>query len=212
MKDAEQFLAELKRQSSKQEFDEAAWQAADPFDVPFGDELEIEIGESKEASLSAFKQEIENRAVALLARREHGDLELKTKLRQKFDSHVSKSAQELELPAWQLHELIDEVIAHCQQNNWQDNERYIEVAVNSLSQKGQGPLKIRQKLQQTCSSSELIAAYLDWGREDWAALAKEVLQKKYRATVPDSLQQRAKWTRFLQSRGFAYDQIQLAMR
>jgi regulatory protein len=112
----------------------------------------------------------------------------------------------------ELHELVDEVLQICQEKNWQNDERYIEVAVNSLSAKGHGPMKIRQKLLQTTSRSDLISAYLDWGREDWARMAQNVLLKKYGAMQPESLQQKAKWTRFLQSRGFDFDQINLAMR
>lgn len=162
--------------------------------------------------VKSLQQTMESRAVALLATREHGDKELLQKLKQKFSAEYVRLTEQAGIPGGNFSQICENVLQKCQENNWQNDERYIEVAVTSLSQKGQGPLKISQKLKQTTSKTHLIRDYLDFGREGWAEIAREVLQKKYGETKPDSLQTRAKWTRFLQSRGFEFDHINRAMR
>ena len=153
-----------------------------------------------------FKQ-IESRAVRLLAIREHGAKELKTKLISKFPETPELLTQAQESPGL-VKSVIEEVIQHCQTHHWQSDERYIEQAVRSMMEKGKGPINIRQKLQQTCDNSSLINRYLDLDVQDWLELAKAVMLKKYGdLNRPDQPKEQAKRMRFLQSRGFAPEVI-----
>lgn len=164
------------------------------------------------AELAELARKIENRAVALLAIREHGARELKAKLLTKFPE-TDELLAECQESAGLVRRLVSEVIQHCQQRNWQSDERYIEQAVRSLMEKGQGPLKIRQKLQQTCERTDLIEAFLDFEAADWLEVIHGVLLKKYGETAkPQSRNEQAKRMRFLQSRGFPPELIWKAFR
>lgn len=153
--------------------------------------------------VQALSQQIEARAVYLLAMREHGAKELKTKLVTKFPETPELLDSCQELPGL-VKSLVDDVLRKCQVNNWQSDERYIELAVRNWAAKGNGPVKIRQKLQQASHRDDLIALYLDWDDSEWLEIAQEVLIKKYGDTQrPEARNEQAKRMRFLQSRGFS---------
>lgn len=203
MKDAQAFLDELKQSGQMPDFGD---ESHDSKNTDFDDDF-LEPFEGAAIAQTALRQEIEARAVSLLAIREHGDKELRRKLKTKFPFSDALQAK-YQLDESALSGMIAEVVEYCQTENWQSDERYIEQAVLNLSQKGQGPMKIRQKLQQTSSRSDLIDAYLDWELEDWLEIAREVMLKKYgNLHKPESRNEQAKRMRFLQSRGFGSDII-----
>ena len=198
MKDAQAFLDELKQNGQMLDFGDGAPDLSEDFLEPF---------DGIATAQAALRQEIEARAVSLLAIREHGDKELRRKLKTKFPFSEALQAK-YQLDETALSEIIFEVVEHCKTENWQSDERFIEQAVLSLSHKGQGPMKIRQKLQQASSRSDLIDAYLDWDFEDWLEIAREALLKKYgNLQKLESRNEQAKRMRFLQSRGFGSDVI-----
>lgn len=214
MKSAEAFLAELAKNKS---LDKGVEQTPDSgFEASVDNKPESLRSPAKPTSsqsskpdlLSGFgdievlKKQIENRAVALLAVREHGSKELTQKLLKKFPESPELLAEYQEVSGF-VKGLVQEVIQLCQDNNWQSDERYLEQAVRSYSEKGQGPLKIKQKLQQACYDSSLIAMHLDWDESDWVEIAQQVLAKKYGdCRKPTAAKEQAKRVRFLQSRGF----------
>jgi len=164
------------------------------------------------AEVQALSKQIESRAVYLLAMREHGAKELKTKLVTKFPETPELLATCKERPGL-VKNLVDDVLKKCQEHNWQSDERYIEHAVRNWAAKGNGPIKIRQKLQQTSARDDLITMYLDWDESEWLELAKDVLIKKYGDTCkPEARNEQAKRMRFLQSRGFVPHVIWQAFR
>ena len=201
MKSAETFLAELEMKSGADLGHDSPTvtkeQQAKQTQVAI--EQDILLGSS---DIETLKKQIENRAVAMLAMREHGAKELKQKLLKKFPETPALLSEYHEFDGF-VSGLIDEVLEICQQNNWQNDERYLEQAVRSYSNKGQGPLKIRQKLQQACNDAGLINIYLDWDESDWVEIARQVLDKKYgNCQKPTEVKEQAKRVRFLQSRGF----------
>lgn len=194
MKRAEDFIEELKQAGAFQDEPDAKFT-----------ESEAKT-EAQQAVEQLFKQ-IESRAVMLLAIREHGAKELKTKLISKFPETPELLAETQE-PAGLVKYLIDDVIELCQTHNWQSDERYLEQVVGSMMEKGQGPMKIRQKCQQACQDSSLIDAYLDIDSSEWLAIAREVMMKKYGdLSRPANRNEQAKRMRFLQSRGFASEVV-----
>ena len=189
MKSAEEFLANLDRQ---------------PDANLDGASASCKAGEcgAYNAEQYALLQQIESKAVALLAMREHGAKELRAKLHKKFPETEAMLARVSASPGL-VASLVDDVITRCRENNWQSDERFLEQAVRNYAEKGQGPLKIQQKLQQACDDIHLIHAFLDWDESEWVEIAREVLIKKYGdCQKPASPKEQAKRLRFLQSRGF----------
>jgi regulatory protein len=137
------------------------------------------------------ERSIRNTALDILARREHTRQELTRKLKAKdfSDSEIRE----------QLETLITEGL--------QSDERFTESYTNMRRNRGYGPLKIKQELQQKGISSELIDSYLSFNDEIWLETACQAYEKKFSAKVLDSANQRAKRMRFLQSRGFTGDII-----
>ena len=208
MKSAEEFLTELNIKSGA----DLGVEHGSKFDkadkVFFGSKG----GNPRPETLAELAKRIEAKAVALLAMREHGSKELHQKLLKKFPETPELLSEYSEQPGL-VKQLVNDVLRTCQENNWQSDERYLEQAVRNYVDKGHGPQKIRQKLQQTCYDSGLITAALDWDESDWAELAQTVLEKKYGDTKkPTEQKEQAKRMRFLQSRGFAPSTIWKAFR
>ncbi|NCN43709.1 MAG: RecX family transcriptional regulator [Piscirickettsiaceae bacterium CG_4_9_14_3_um_filter_43_564] len=145
---------------------------------------------------SELLQQLENRAVALLAIREHGRKELKYKLLQKLPEAEKQPG------------LVDFALDELEEKGWLSEARFIERYVQQACEKGQGPYKIRQALQQRSDANELIEAHLAMDDDDWAEFAGECLFKKYGERIkPTQPKEQARRMRFLQSRGFSQAQI-----
>lgn len=190
MKSAEQFLQKLGELEAPQH------------ENGLGASLEKGEEEADVAAVAELRRAMEGKAVALLAMREHGALELKQKLQSKFPETEDLLAETGESPGL-VKRLADEVVAYCAAQNWQSDARYVEQAVRNYMDKGHGPLKIRQTLQRACDASASIDAHLDLEVADWLAIMQAVLIKKYgEASKPASRNEQARRMRFLQSRGF----------
>lgn len=90
----------------------------------------------------------------------------------------------------------------------QSDERYTESYVNMRRNRGYGPLKIKQELQQRGVSTELVEAYVEFNDRVWLETARQAYEKKFGGKTLDTANERAKRMRFLQSRGFTGDIIQ----
>lgn len=151
----------------------------------------------------ALLQQLEARALQLLAQREHASKELAYKLNQKFLPLFSDANMTEKLPG-----LVILTLEKCLENGWLSDERYVEAYVHQSMLKGHGPYKIRQNLQQRCDRDDLIDAHLALDDSDWVEMAKEVLIKKFGdSKKPAAQKDQAKRMRFLQSRGFSQSQI-----
>lgn len=139
--------------------------------------------------------EVRTRALALLARREHSVLELKRKLVQRGFSSA----------------LVEPVLHALASENLLSSSRYAESWVRSRVVRGQGPRKIEAGLrQQALGDAEIEQALVESGT-DWDCLATEVRRKRFGAALPATADQRARQTRFLESRGFTHEQIRQAL-
>lgn len=142
---------------------------------------------------------LESKALALLAMREYGDLELMQKLAQKCPEATRDE--------------IAEVLLKCQTQNWQSDQRYVDAFVAFSCAKGHGPYKIRHALEPRTSHSDLVNAALDIDEEEWIEMASQVLAKKYgEGDAAHSAKEQASRMRFLQSRGFSQSQIWKAFK
>jgi regulatory protein len=137
------------------------------------------------------KQSIYERAVGLLARREHSAAELKSKLAQAdFDTD-------------EIDELLERLVAA----NLQSDERFAENYLRYRSQRGYGFQRIRQELKERGVATELISQAHEQSEIDWFSLAVSVRCKRFGEQEPEDYKERAKQQRFLQYRGFTHEQI-----
>ncbi|MFP6776618.1 MAG: regulatory protein RecX [PS1 clade bacterium] len=127
-------------------------------------------------------------AMRLLVRREHSTLELRQKLAAKgFDI-----------------ELIDFSICKLIEHNQQSDKRFAEDFIRMRFNQGKGPVKISLELKQKGIQSFSFSGF------DFFSLANKVRQKKFGTKIPNNYNDEAKQKRFLQSRGFNFDQIDSA--
>ena len=132
----------------------------------------------------------------LLARREHSVEELRRKL-------LSKGY---------LPETLDPVIQKLAGKRLVSDERFISTFVHHHAKRGQGPVRIRAELRQQGIADSQVEEALRSPGFDWVQLAREVRRRKFGASAPRSLGERAKQARFLQYRGFDAEQLRAAFR
>jgi len=144
-----------------------------------------------------FSNPIEARKKAMdyLARREHGRTELINKLTKfGFDASVA-----------------DDAVAQLIDDGLQSDTRFAEAFIRSRITQGKGPAKIRADLRERGLRDGVIDAGIEDAEQDWIALALDVRLKKFGLVQPADFKNKTRQMRFLQSRGFESDQIQVAV-
>jgi regulatory protein len=139
---------------------------------------------------------IRRAAMDMLARREQSADELRFKLGRRFSSN-------LELITREVAKLIDEGL--------QSDQRMAENLFRSRVGKGQGPAKIKAEMRSKGLSDQTIERTLLQTDVDWDNLAVEVAAKRFGDTPPADQRERARRSRFLQQRGFLFEQISSAI-
>ena len=133
----------------------------------------------------------------LLARREHGSAELKTKLTRRF----RKRDCDLEAVEQTVRQLIEEGLL--------SDERFAASRVRQLANRGYGPSRIRNDLRQQ-RVEHLISDTMEEAFDsevDWEAEAAVVYEKKYGGAPIEGdwdarQRERGRRLRFMQYRGF----------
>jgi len=139
---------------------------------------------------------IREAAMDYLSRREHATYELSQKLLAKGYESDDVSAA--------LERLADQDLL--------SDSRFTEAFINQRINRGSGPLKIRAELRQKGISDAMIGTFLNERDVIWQEMALAVRAKKYGSEEPADIKERARQTRFLQSRGFSSEQTRYAMR
>ncbi len=129
-------------------------------------------------------------AMDLLARREHSRRELVSKLERRFVPDVVAATVDT---------LADEGL--------QSDQRFAEAYLRQRSERGYGPLRIRQEMRQRGVSDQLITEAEAACEVDWYALLERVAKRKFGDAEPADLSEKAKRQRFLMYRGFSTEQI-----
>lgn len=127
---------------------------------------------------------LHDKAIELLARREHSQQELKQKLLQRGF-------------------LLDEIecaINHLAESGLQSDQRFMETYVNKRVAAGYGPKQIAAELRQR-GILDLPEIIKDESNIYWQDLLKRVWQKKF-ASLPNTPKEYAKQMNFLLYRGF----------
>lgn len=135
-------------------------------------------------------------AMDLLARREHGRVELTRKLRQRG------------APA----DLIEAVLERLAEEGLLSEVRYLESFVGYRARAGYGPLRIREELtQRGLARADVEQALRDSGI-DWAEQLQNTWQRKFSGKLPADTRERAQQGRFLSYRGYPLDLIGRLLR
>ncbi|SFV88319.1 Regulatory protein RecX [hydrothermal vent metagenome] len=122
--------------------------------------------------------------MGMLAKREHSYLELYKKLIQHYeDDEVTPALEKLKA------------------ENYQSDERFTSEFIQMRFNQGKGSIKISIDLKQRGIEQFDLSEY------DFFALAKDVRVSKYGEEAPSNYKEKAKQQRFLQSRGFGFDEI-----
>jgi regulatory protein len=130
-------------------------------------------------------------AMDLLARREHGRVELARKLRQRGAPP----------------ELIEPALDRLTEEGLLSESRYLESFVSYRARSGQGPLRIREELgQRGLPRADIEQALRECGF-DWQAQLEETWRRKFAGKLPVDARERAKQGRFLSYRGYPLDMI-----
>ncbi len=134
---------------------------------------------------------IRRTAMDLLARREHGRVELTRKLRQRGASD----------------ELIEPELDRLAEEGLLSEARYLESFIRYRSGSGYGPARIREELSQRGLARADIEQALRESGVEWGERMREVWQRKFAGQRPHDPRSRAQQTRFLAYRGFSMDMI-----
>jgi regulatory protein len=139
---------------------------------------------------------IRNKAMDLLARREHSEQELRQKLKtREYDADA-----------------IDGVLQALKEDRLQSDERFTESYVNHRFNAGVGPLKIRYELRQKGVSDGLVDVLLEPLSDQWDEIMTRQRIRKFGAPIPDDYAERMKQARFLQNRGFSPESVMRLFR
>jgi len=90
--------------------------------------------------------------------------------------------------------------------------RYAAGRVRARAEQGVGPLKILAEFRDKGVDAELLAEVLALRDPVWVARACAVRAKRFGESLPEDRKERDRQARFLQTRGFSFDQIMTAVR
>ena len=129
-------------------------------------------------------------ALKMLMRREHSKLELRQKLNLKDFDDVD----------------INDSISLLAEQKYQSDERFSEAFILMRFNQGKGPIKISMELKSRGISEFDLTLF------NWFELAKDVKYKKFGDSKFLDYEEKSKQKRFLQSRGFGFDEINQAFQ
>lgn len=135
---------------------------------------------------------IRNKALDLLARREHSRYELKNKLLLRF-------------PDGQQY--IERVIESLERENLLCDHRFTEMFIRVRAAKGNGPVRVASELREKGVEASMVESVLTELDIPWCAVLKALWLKKYgEASVIDP-KESAKRFRYLQNKGYTPELI-----
>ena len=129
-----------------------------------------------------------------LSRREHSSREIFKKLSPRVESK----------------ELLEEEIEKLKADGLLSDERFAESYFQSRKNRGYGPLRIRNELKQRGVGDQIF--YPLSNEIEWSGLALEVLKKKVSGDMPTETKEILKLKRFLNYRGFDFQDIDKAFQ
>lgn len=134
-------------------------------------------------------------AIQLLSRRDHGIYELHQKL-------LFKGYEQDD---------IEDAVRFCVEHNYLDDLRYAKSQIRQHVYKGHGELRIRQELNQKRVAEFVVDQAMQEESQDWFECAKRAAEKKFKGQKAVDQKEYAKQVRFLQYRGYTFEQISYAL-
>ncbi|MCP5015239.1 MAG: regulatory protein RecX [Ketobacter sp.] len=141
------------------------------------------------------QQEIREKVMQLLARREYSARELSVKLSAKYDP-----------------ELVEQVLMQMAERGLQSDARFAVNLVRGRINQGHGLIRIQSELKQKGIDQDTIQQALEANPVDWFEQAVATCQRRFGVKRDTDIKTRAKQMRFLQYRGFTLDQINHALK
>ena len=130
-------------------------------------------------------------AMDLLARREHGRVELTRKLRQRGACS----------------DMIDAALDRLTEEGLLSESRYLESFINYRARSGYGPLRIREELgQRGLARGDIEEALRECGF-NWQEQLEDTWRRKFAGQLPADAKERARQGRFLSYRGYPLEMI-----
>ena len=144
-----------------------------------------------ETSQKKLTTVLRDKAIELLARREHSRYELHHKLRSR------------EFPSDEIEVCLEQL----EQEKLLSDERFAEAYVRMRGRNGFGPVRIRCELNGRGIGDELASCALSAAGIDWLDSIRKVYEKKYSLEMSADFAEQAKRLKFLSYRGFTGEQI-----
>ena len=138
---------------------------------------------------------IRSAAMDLLTGREFSRAELAKKLDKRFDSDPAIASE----------------LDRLQEEGLQSDQRFTEAFLRPRIYRGHGLARIRLDVRQKGIGDDLFNAAVEATDTDWFRLAREVADRKFGRSPATEQKDRARRMRFLQYRGFNFDQIKYAL-
>lgn len=165
-----------------------------------------------------------NKAVQLLAQRNHSTIELTQKLLRFALSHYQKaqkqhqSSLETEFDSYDnfnfsfnakqdIEQLVKTVVQHCVSQHWLDDADYVCQYIRVRARKGYSKARIVLELKQKGHELSAIMNTMEQSSIDWLAIGCSQLLKKFPQIDQHDLQQKVKIQQFFMSRGFPQSEI-----
>lgn len=143
-----------------------------------------------------------DRAIRILAMRDHSEQELRRKLAAPVMSKNGPEALDV------TPEELEQVVAWCIENHYLDDNRFVGQFIASRSRKGYGPARIRQELSQKGIARQAVEQAMRECDIDWVSLARAQAQRKYGEPLPSAFTEKVTIQRFLLYRGYLMEDIQ----
>lgn len=166
-------------------------------------------------SRSYWDKAILNKAVQLLAQRNHSEVELKQKLWRYFSIKIVKSNSRMPLNMScplllpdQLKIKIHDAIKFCQKKNWHDEKEFVTTYATARQRRGYGYKRIERELKARGVQEALIHSILPKQEtpENLLIMA-DLVQKRYGAINTSDKKQKQKIYRFLLNRGLSLQNV-----
>jgi regulatory protein len=143
---------------------------------------------------------IRSAAMDLLTGREFSRAELAKKLDKRFGSDPAVSGP-----------MVTAELDLLQQQSLQSDERFTEAFLRSRIYRGHGLARIRMDIRQKGIAEDLLNTAVEAADTNWFALAREVSERKFGRGPATDQKDKARRMRFLQYRGFSFEQIKYAL-
>jgi regulatory protein len=143
----------------------------------------------------ADERTVRTAALALLAGRDFGRVELSRRLERRG------------YPAAVVSAVVEGLVAE----RLLSETRFVEQFIRQHAGRGHGPIRIRAELRERGVPAEEIEAGIEAAAQDWAAVARDVRRRRFGVSPPGDYAERARQARFLQYRGFSPEQVRAAL-